>query len=511
MALLLSRAIAATPALAWASKLAAATPAATGPTPSSGAPVYVVLWFDTEDYMLPASDDAAKRLADFLTAQGVRATFKVVGEKARVLEARHRTDVIAALNRHEIGYHSNTHSQQPTPAEYESALDWEQGAAEFDRRERSGFDDVALIFGHAPTCYGQPGVSWAPQAYLALKKWGVPVYLDDGLHVGLDGKPFWYGGLLNIFNIDAGRGLEPNEDWSNLAAAKDYFTRLHQQIGAQPAGGLVSFMFHPTQFISQRFWDAVNFSNGANPPRSQWKQQPQRSPAESERAFQYFEDLIRRMKSLPNVRFITASEAHALYRDKARSRTFSRSELAEIAGQVTPQVSFQLHDGFNLTASEVFALLNQFVANSVAGKADEPITLRDTPYGPASPAYDVEFNQISEVPWDQFARTVDDVSRFLERSQQIPNAVWMGSATVSPESYLVALASVARILLSKQLAPGSVKIMPAELAAGRFVAEDSPAIWNWPIFPQGFHSPHLMELARLQAWTLKPALPPAAS
>ncbi len=31
------------------------------------AKVFVVLWFDTEDYILPASDDAALRVADFLT------------------------------------------------------------------------------------------------------------------------------------------------------------------------------------------------------------------------------------------------------------------------------------------------------------------------------------------------------------------------------------------------------------------------------------------------------------
>jgi len=29
-------------------------------------------WFDTEDYILPQSDDAAKRLATFLTEQGTR-------------------------------------------------------------------------------------------------------------------------------------------------------------------------------------------------------------------------------------------------------------------------------------------------------------------------------------------------------------------------------------------------------------------------------------------------------
>jgi hypothetical protein len=65
--------------------------------------VYVVLWFDTEDYIFPQSDDAAKRLATFLTEQGTQATFKVVGEKVRTLERRHRTDVIAALQKHAIG------------------------------------------------------------------------------------------------------------------------------------------------------------------------------------------------------------------------------------------------------------------------------------------------------------------------------------------------------------------------------------------------------------------------
>ena len=40
-----------------------------------------------------ASDDAALHVADFLTREGVRATFKVVGEKARTLE------ILSALRR----------------------------------------------------------------------------------------------------------------------------------------------------------------------------------------------------------------------------------------------------------------------------------------------------------------------------------------------------------------------------------------------------------------------------
>ncbi len=55
--------------LLFAILLTAATLAARGP-------VYVVLWFDTEDYIEPAADDAALRIASELDKLGVRATFK---------------------------------------------------------------------------------------------------------------------------------------------------------------------------------------------------------------------------------------------------------------------------------------------------------------------------------------------------------------------------------------------------------------------------------------------------
>jgi hypothetical protein len=512
-ALLLAEALVGAPMMAAGGRASGAeTPLAAGDKPASpgdqpGAPVYIVLWFDTEDYMLPASDDAALRIADFLTQQGVRATFKVVGEKARVLEQRRRADVIAALARHEIGYHSNTHSQQPTPAVYESVLDWESGAEEFDRRERPGFDDLTRIFGRPPSCYGQPGVSWAPQAYLALKKWGVNVYLDDGDQVQLDGKPFWYGGLLNIFHIDAGRQLEQNNDWSNLESAKANFKTLYMQISREPQGGVVSFMFHPTQLISEVFWDAVNFAQGANPPRSEWKMQPECSPAQRERAFQYLEGLVSYAKSFPGVRFVTASEAYVLCRDKAQGRAFSSQELAQVASQVTPGITFQVYENYSLSASEIFYLLNGLVTHYVSNGSIGEVTLAHTPYGPSSQAYGVAMPAgATKIGWSQFSRTAIDVNGFLTTRQSIPNAVWIGSTAVTPEAYLLALAEAARALVSGSPPPDFVTTLPAELAADQWVAKDAPSIWEWPIFPPGFHSAHLMELARLQAWTIKPAI-----
>src|SRR5437773_4109618 len=170
----------------------------TGTENSPAAVVNVIIWFDTEDYLLLADDDATKRLCEMLTERGIRATFKLVGEKARVLERRGRNDVIAALKKHDIGYHSNFHSVHPTPTEYLADCGWLDGVAEFARREGPGAADVRRILGvPALSCYGQPGSSWGPQTIAALKQIGVaphgtPCYVDEGDHVGLNNQPFWY-------------------------------------------------------------------------------------------------------------------------------------------------------------------------------------------------------------------------------------------------------------------------------------------------------------------------------
>jgi hypothetical protein len=106
----------------------------------------VILWFDTEDYLLPADDDACKRLAEMLTERKIRATFKVVGEKARVLEKRGRRDVIDALKQHDIGYHANFHSVHPTPSEYLADCGWSDGITEFVRREGEGRGTSGAFF-----------------------------------------------------------------------------------------------------------------------------------------------------------------------------------------------------------------------------------------------------------------------------------------------------------------------------------------------------------------------------
>jgi hypothetical protein len=467
------------------------------------AKVYVILWFDTEDYLLPASDDAALHLADFLTAEGVRATFKVVGEKARTLERRKRTDVIAALKKHEIGFHSNYHSVQPSPALYLSQLGWDEGVREFDRREGPGRDDVERVFGQVPSCYGQPGSSWGPQSYGAMSLWGMKVYLDAGSHVNLNDKPCYYCGTLNLYKLAHTLRADLN-DPRQLPQAEERFTQARKKL-LDEGGGVISIFYHPCEFVHKRFWDDVNFRAGANPPREQWKAPPAKTAEETRVSYQVFESYVRFIKRFPEVRFITASETARLYRDRARGRRFTPEDLKAIAVGIGEEVSFQESQEYALSASEVFALLNDYVAEHSAGHAPEGVELKVTPLGPTGRVPLLAETVTTDA--SQFRRTSVDVADFLRKQGRIPTAVWLGSRPVPPEAYLAALARIAQALLDGKPMPETIEVKPAKLAAARYVADDDPRkLWGWVIFPPGFRAPALMELARKQAWTLKPAI-----
>ncbi|MGE0126570.1 MAG: polysaccharide deacetylase family protein [Blastocatellales bacterium] len=467
-------------------------------------PIYVTLWFDTEDYVLPQSDDAVKRLAEILTRLGVKATFKVVGEKARTLEQRGRKDVIAALKKHEIGYHSNTHSQQPTIAVYLQHTGWEDGAAEFYRREVQGVRDIERIFGVTPTCYGQPGATWASQTYPALKQMGIGMYLDGGDHVGVDDQPFYYGGMLNVFKMRSMLARVELKGGDSLSQGKSKFQAAYDKLRAAD-GGTISIYYHPCELVHTEFWDDVNFKRGANPPRGEWKLPQTKPAAEAEKAFSDFEEYMKFIKARPGVRFVTANDLMKLYADGAAPHNFTPDDILAIARLVQKEITFQKMNGFTISAADSFSLLTEAYL-SFSNEEKRPVKLNPI-YGPArqfAPA--AASGALTTVRPVEFHEAVRQVSQFCRTHGRMPDEIWIGAQSISPQDYLATLGSVIENRKSANAQLTGIQLRQGRFTADRYVAEDSTQLWDWVIFPEGFHAPKIMELARLQAWTLKPAI-----
>ena len=469
-------------------------------------PVHVVLWFDAEDYILPEDDDATRRLAELLTRLRVTATFKIVGEKARVLEQRGRTDVIAALKQHDIGYHSNTHSQQPTIAVYLQHAGWDDGRAEFERREGPGARDAARIFGKPLVAYGQPGSAWAPQAYPALRAMGIGMYLDEADHVGIDDQPFYYGGMLNVFKMRSMLARMELSGGSALAEGKARFTKASDVLRAR-GGGTISVYYHPSEWVHAEFWDAVNFSRGANLPRTAWKRPRTRPAAETEAAFADFEQYVRFIQAQPGVTFVTATDLMRLYEDRAATRSFTRDDLRAIAAAVRQEITFQRLGRDTLSAADVFSLLTGAMAEFVRTNA-VPDATRLTPLlGPIRPFAPASGGPPSSAfAWEAFARTLTDTAAFCRANGRMPDEIWIGTESLSPTDLLATLAPIVERVVATGQPPAEVTRRVGRFSSDRYVADDSKELWNWPIFPEGFHAPAIMALARLQAWTLKPAV-----
>ena len=440
-------------------------------------PVYVLLWFDTEDYVLPAADDAAMRIARDLTALGVRGTFKMVGEKARTLERRGRTDVIRALSLHDIGYHSDNHSRPPTPAVYMNQYGFDDGAAEFERREGQGARDVGRIFGVVPSCYGQPGNSWGPQSYPALRRMGIRVYLDEAPHIGVNSQPFWYGGLLHVF--DMGPFVMHASLDANVPAQRAFeqFDRAAAELRSR-GGGVISIYYHPTELVTTEFWDGVNFSHGRNTEPGEWKMPHQRTPEDAEHCFAVLRAYVTHIKQQAGVRFVTARELPQLYAGPEPPK----ADLAAVRAHLLAGITFLETPAGVLSAADMLQMLLGMEPRHVDG----PGVRRETTYREAG------------IPRPMFERARRDAADFITRRKALPPLVWAGTDYLS-------LADFAATLAGEEPGTAAVPVRKGTLAFEQYFATDARAAFAWPINPDGFNPVALLELGRLQGWTLKPA------
>ena len=128
-----------------------------------------------------------------------------------------------------------------------------------------------------------------------------------------------------------------------------------------------------------------------------------------------------------------------------------------------------------------------------------------TTYGPArqyAPA--LGGSKPASVNTGEFSEAVRQVSQFCRTHGRIPDEVWIGAYSISPQDYLATLGAVIEGWKSSRTNK-TITLLQGKFTADKYVAKDSLSLWGWVIFPEGFHAPKIMEIARLQAWTLKPA------
>ena len=463
------------------------------------AKVYALFWFDVEDCTITQSDDAAKRLANILASHSERGTFKVVGQKARVMRDRVRYDVVDALKQHEIGFHSNWHGLRPQIAEYLAECDWDEGVNEFATRERPGLDSVRDLFGVNPVTYGQPGSNWAPHVFPVLREWRIPTYVSSFGYVGVDCQPFYYGGLLctshmwgKRFNGEEQRhvigGLnfdlgKPGE----LDKHKEQFSRCRGQLAS--TGGLIHIPNHPcTLFLKEWFCTDLK-------PREL-----------TEAGFVHFEEFVKWLLSLDNVGTVTATDLLKLYPDKSAGRAFDRDELRALAAALSEGITFQRIGDSAVSAAEAFGMVVGALSRFAAHRQMPASVTCNQVFNPTRGVLAPEREFCAS--WQAFGHSVCAAASHVKERCQVPSFLQVAGRIVAPYDYLAACARVLDSLLAGKRAPDEVAIRPTPAPMEDYVDETAArSAWKGSMAPPGgFQAPKMIDLAKLQSWTLKPAL-----
>ncbi len=204
-----------------------------------------------------------------------------------------------------------------------------------------------------------------------------------------------------------------------------------------------------------------------------------RTTEDAERCYRILSDYVEHAKKIPGVRFITANDLLHIYSSPLPPEV----DVNTLARHFQQGITFLSVSAGDLSAADVLLQLLHMPPDYVDGPTFRGITT---------------YRQ-TEIPEWLFKGTVQDVRAFIGANHRLPSEVWVGSQTLSLADFAVTLAG-------HTLSPGGpVRVMQGKLDFEKYFSSDAAAAFSWPIHPKGFAPTALLELARLQGWTLKPA------
>jgi len=472
--------------------------------------VYVYLWFDIEDYVTRESDGLVLTALEILRKYKIPVTCKVVAEKTRALLANGRNDVISAISKCDVGYHLNTHSRHPTVYEYMANENVVEGAADFYTRERSGLQLVKRTFKASPSCFGHPGRAWAPHFYPALKRMGIPVYLDETAILNVDNAPYWYCGVLNLNGANENFILFDRsfEDPEGVIKVKARFKRIHDNL--KESGGLVSILFHLHTAINKKFWDEVNFGKGKNRSPEEYVRPPPQPAYVTERAWEDFDELMRYVSSFEDVRFITARDAETMYK-RPHVVGVNLGELRAIAESSRRGIDCVICGGKTFSPAQAFyTVIMALKEYRESGSIPSRLTVRE-PLGPVEASVSNVGGE-TEIPKERLLAACALAADFIDTKGYMPGSLRLAKRVrLTPADFLTTASSALSTLLGTGVMPVLVPLLEGKLLATRHVDEESFRMaCKWNVLPPRFSAPRILEQIKLQTWTLVPAGPPIA-
>lgn len=449
--------------------------------------IYGLIRLDIEDFLTPQSDWALERMVDQLTARNLSASYGLVGEKVTAMAERGGQSLLRRIGgMASVGYHSASHSRHPTIAEELAEMEYPQAVEAFVRRERPGVEAVSRWV-KPPVYFTQPGGNWVPQAIDALPRLDISIFFSESLNSYLIplSEPMWLGRVLHF----SPPVLAPKPF---LLGMPDNLTEALNQVHTAPEqiepNGVFSVMVHPTELVTTKFWDAVNFAHGSTlePERPA----PLRPKVEMDRAVSAFDRYLEEISHVDDIVWTDVKTLADRVRPLTPTRVLRRD--FQVAVETMGLGPLKLRTGTLSAAGAAYALAYG-VAHPEADAFEVPVLDAPDDWSPGAGAR-----------WD----TMLPPNRYRELAEQWLEAVHAGAPALpaalrlSPELSLpVERACEGWWSLWRGSVPGGERL-PLNFLS--FVKQKRDLHWDWPIFPADFHPVRLWQETRRLAWSLTP-------
>jgi hypothetical protein len=463
----------------------------------------MVICFDVEDYTSPESvgmDDIPKWLAEIMTEEGVTGSFFVIGEKARMMERRGRSDVISAMARHDIGSHTNYGSIHPTVTEILENASWNEGLDKMLANETAGIEELERIFGQRPANLARHGGSYGPQFVAAIGKMNAGYIYSP---ISLPGhNAVWYCNALN-FHGEGDYGFFDDNYYKD-----ELFDPMLSSLDSLIPSSIKNidvvafFACHPSKVRSIQFWD-FNYYKGANPGPEEWLTPELRSLESMETAQKNFRRLVRYLRDRNDIELTTFRELAKRF--STQQEVISAGELTNIAGNILNEQRVVIDDHYS--PAEIFCALTDALCHfDSAGEL--PVSLKIfRPYGPLEmPPAEPEVQHISS---DEVLHLAAEAQKCVVDAGHLPSYLMYGGRKIGTGSLLALFCDSYMMIedhkTSDQMEVISMEPYPSE-NEDQIIREVS-ACQSWPVHRENLDMARLIELTRLQLWTLKPAWP----
>ena len=261
------------------------------------------------------------------------------------------------------------------------------------------------------------------------------------------------------------------------------------------------FCAHPITVRAYEFGDAINFGHGKETPPESWTQPLLKSEDEYRNALKNFEVLVEYVAAHPRLEVVPVGALEERFGRVADS--ISQDDLLSYATAACGMEDIQTDDArlspaeaVDVLAQAILALSNKVRPGEFAIRhVDGPVTMPS------------ENGSAASTSWASFRSGCDHVKSFINRAGQLPASVDIDGTTVGIGSFYHA-ACESFVALADHRTPESVAFRAGPQIPGiaKAIAVGTEGGYRgWVIHKPDLNMTNLLELTRLQTWTIKPA------